>query len=256
MSPQTRPRCSRASPHRQRQADLARLRPDHRGGVREPRAQGPVTQEAEPQLAPGGFFASNTSTLPITGLATGQRAAGEVHRHPLLQPGGQDEAGGDHPRQADRRRDRGARLRLRAGAGQDAHRGQRLARLLHQPHLRHLRDGRRGHAGRRHSGAGDRKRRVQAGMPVGPLAVLDETALSLSVHVLDQTRADFRPKASSTCHAGRAAGRTHGQGAQPPGRAAGGGFYDYPGKGPEEAPVARAENAVREAGRWPGTCRT
>jgi 3-hydroxyacyl-CoA dehydrogenase/enoyl-CoA hydratase/3-hydroxybutyryl-CoA epimerase len=29
-----------------------------------------VTQEAEPMLAPGGFFASNTSTLPISGLAT------------------------------------------------------------------------------------------------------------------------------------------------------------------------------------------
>ena len=28
-------------------------------------------------------------------------------------------------------------------------------------------------------------------MPVGQLAVFDETALSLSVHVLDQTRADF-----------------------------------------------------------------
>jgi 3-hydroxyacyl-CoA dehydrogenase/enoyl-CoA hydratase/3-hydroxybutyryl-CoA epimerase len=28
-----------------------------------------VTQEAEPMLAPGGFFASNTSTLPISGLA-------------------------------------------------------------------------------------------------------------------------------------------------------------------------------------------
>ena len=28
---------------------------------------------------------------------------------------------------------------------------------------------------------------MQAGMPVGPLAVLDETALSLSVHVLEQT---------------------------------------------------------------------
>ena len=28
-------------------------------------------------------------------------------------------------------------------------------------------------------------------MPVGPLAVLDETSLALSVHVLDQTRADL-----------------------------------------------------------------
>src|SRR5690606_41857367 len=32
-----------------------------------------VTREAEPQLAPGGFFASNTSTLPISGLAQADR---------------------------------------------------------------------------------------------------------------------------------------------------------------------------------------
>ena len=34
-----------------------------------------VTQEAEPMLAPGGFFASNTSTLPISGLAKASVAA-------------------------------------------------------------------------------------------------------------------------------------------------------------------------------------
>jgi len=39
---------------------------------------------------------------------------------------------------------------------------------------------------------------MQAGMPVGPLAVLDETALTLSVHVLDQTRADERRRAAAT----------------------------------------------------------
>ncbi len=33
-----------------------------------------VTREAEPMLAPGGFFASNTSTLPITGLAKASAA--------------------------------------------------------------------------------------------------------------------------------------------------------------------------------------
>jgi 3-hydroxyacyl-CoA dehydrogenase/enoyl-CoA hydratase/3-hydroxybutyryl-CoA epimerase len=32
---------------------------------------------------------------------------------------------------------------------------------------------------------------MQVGMPVGPLAVIDETSLSLSVHVMEQTRADF-----------------------------------------------------------------
>src|SRR5690606_24409867 len=34
-----------------------------------------VTQEAEPTLAEGGFFASNTSTLPISGLAQASRDA-------------------------------------------------------------------------------------------------------------------------------------------------------------------------------------
>jgi 3-hydroxyacyl-CoA dehydrogenase/enoyl-CoA hydratase/3-hydroxybutyryl-CoA epimerase len=70
---------------------------------------------------------------------------------------------------------------------------------------------------------------IQAGMPVGPLAVLDETSLGLSVHVMEQTRADFA-----------AVGKTHTPTAgerlvelmvkehKRPGRAAGGGFYDYP----------------------------
>jgi 3-hydroxyacyl-CoA dehydrogenase / enoyl-CoA hydratase / 3-hydroxybutyryl-CoA epimerase len=70
---------------------------------------------------------------------------------------------------------------------------------------------------------------MQAGMPVGPLAVLDETALSLSVHVLDQTRADFAAE-------GRIYEATPGEllvermvkELGRPGRAGGGGFYDYP----------------------------
>ncbi|MDO5626205.1 MAG: 3-hydroxyacyl-CoA dehydrogenase family protein, partial [Pseudomonadota bacterium] len=74
---------------------------------------------------------------------------------------------------------------------------------------------------------------VQAGMPVGPLAVQDEVALTLSVHVLDQTRADFAAE-------GRAYEATPGEllvermvkELRREGRAAaaqgGGGFYDYP----------------------------
>ena len=34
-------------------------------------------------------------------------------------------------------------------------------------------------------------------MPVGPLAVIDETSLSLSVHVMDQTRADLAAEGRS-----------------------------------------------------------
>jgi 3-hydroxyacyl-CoA dehydrogenase/enoyl-CoA hydratase/3-hydroxybutyryl-CoA epimerase len=70
---------------------------------------------------------------------------------------------------------------------------------------------------------------MQAGMPVGPLAVLDETALSLSVHVLEQTRIDFQkegkqyvatPGETLVEHMVKQHHRS--------GRAAGGGFYDYP----------------------------
>ena len=71
-----------------------------------------------------------------------------------------------------------------------------------------------------------------AGMPVGPLAVIDETSLSLSVHVMEQTAADLKAE-------GRAAVAPPGQDVivrmvrefKRPGRAGGAGFYDYaPGK--------------------------
>jgi len=73
---------------------------------------------------------------------------------------------------------------------------------------------------------------IQAGMPVGPLAVLDETSLGLSVHVMDQTRADFAAE-GKTHHAGTGERlvelmvKEH----KRIGRAAGGGFYDYPESG-------------------------
>jgi 3-hydroxyacyl-CoA dehydrogenase/enoyl-CoA hydratase/3-hydroxybutyryl-CoA epimerase len=75
---------------------------------------------------------------------------------------------------------------------------------------------------------------LAAGMPVGPLAVLDETSLALSVHVLEQTRADA--KAERRAHVATAAEllvermvKEFGR----PGRAGGGGFYDYPAGAPK-----------------------
>jgi len=70
---------------------------------------------------------------------------------------------------------------------------------------------------------------IQCGMPVGPLAVLDETALSLSLRVMEQTMADFAAEGKTyvlTPGEQLVADmvRQHGR----PGRAGGGGFYDYP----------------------------
>ncbi|MEP6823935.1 MAG: 3-hydroxyacyl-CoA dehydrogenase family protein, partial [Ramlibacter sp.] len=70
---------------------------------------------------------------------------------------------------------------------------------------------------------------IQAGMPVGPLAVLDETALSLSVHVLDQTRVDVRAEGGTyLATPGELIVERMVKEFDRNGRAAGAGFYDYP----------------------------
>ena len=70
---------------------------------------------------------------------------------------------------------------------------------------------------------------LQAGMPVGPLAVLDETALSLSVHVLDQRRADYRAEGSTyIASPGELLVERMVKEFDRNGRAAGAGFYEYP----------------------------
>ena len=90
---------------------------------------------------------------------------------------------------------------------------------------------------------------LAVGMPVGPLAVLDETSLSLSVHVMDQTRADLAAEGRSHAPSrGRAAGRAHGQGAGAPGPRRRRRLLRL-SAGRAEAPLAGAEDAVREAGR-------
>ena len=70
---------------------------------------------------------------------------------------------------------------------------------------------------------------VQAGMPVGPLAVLDETALTLSLHVMDQTRKDFEAEGKTyVATPGELVVEKMVKQHHRPGRAGGAGFYDYP----------------------------
>ena len=193
-----------------------------------------VTHEAEGMLAADGVFASNTSTLPITGLAqasvrpdkfVGLHFFSPVDKMPLVEiikgKLTDDEtlaraydyvlAIGKTPIVVNDSRgfftSRVFGTYVMEGAAM-------LAEGMPAPLIEHA--------------------AVMAGMPVGPLEVLDATALSLSVHVLDQTRADFAQE-------GRTYQATSGEllvermvkEFDRQGRAAGGGYYDYPSEGPK-----------------------
>jgi 3-hydroxyacyl-CoA dehydrogenase/enoyl-CoA hydratase/3-hydroxybutyryl-CoA epimerase len=193
-----------------------------------------VTQEAEPMLAADGVFATNTSTLPISGLAqasvkpekfVGLHFFSPVDKMKLVEiikgKLTNDEtlaraydyvnAIGKVPIVVNDSRgfftSRVFGTYVMEGAAM-------LAEGVPAPLIEHA--------------------AVMAGMPVGPLEVLDATALSLSVHVLDQTRNDFTAE-------GRSYQASTGEllvermvkefGRQ--GRAAGAGYYDYPVHGPK-----------------------
>jgi 3-hydroxyacyl-CoA dehydrogenase / enoyl-CoA hydratase / 3-hydroxybutyryl-CoA epimerase len=200
-----------------------------------------VTKEAEPQLAPGGIFASNTSTLPISGLAEASARPEKFIGIHFFSPV-----------------DKMKLVEIIRGRKTD---DETVARAFDYvqaigkiPIV--VNDARGFYTSRTFGtfvmegaamlGEGIpapviENAGIQAGMPVGPLAVLDETALSLSVHVLEQTRADYA-----------AEGKTYAAGPgellvermvkefQRAGRAAGGGFYDYP-----------AEKGAKKS-LWPG----
>ncbi len=188
-----------------------------------------VTQEAEPMLADGGFFASNTSTLPISGLAMASAKPQKFVGIHFFSPV-----------------DKMKLVEIIRGQATD---DESVARAFDYVQalgkIPIVVNDSRGFFTSRVFGtfvmegaamlaegipaAVVENAGIQAGMPVGPLAVLDETALSLSVHVMDQTRADFAAE-------GRTYEATPGEllvermvkELKRPGRAAGAGFYDYP----------------------------
>ena len=73
---------------------------------------------------------------------------------------------------------------------------------------------------------------LQAGMPVGPLALHDEVSMSLSLHVMDQTKKDFEAEGKAYVgHPGEALIVKMVRELDRPGKKAGKGFYDYPAAG-------------------------
>jgi 3-hydroxyacyl-CoA dehydrogenase / enoyl-CoA hydratase / 3-hydroxybutyryl-CoA epimerase len=188
-----------------------------------------VTQEAEGQLAPGGFFASNTSTLPITGLAAASARPEKFIGIHFFSPV-----------------DKMKLVEIIRGKLTDDETVARafdyVQALGKVPIVVNDSRGfftsrvfgtfvREGVAmlGEGIPAAAIENAAVQAGMPVGPLAVIDETSMSLSVHVMEQTRADFAAEGRPyVVQPGEALIEHMVKELERPGRAGGGGFYDYP----------------------------
>lgn len=191
-----------------------------------------VTKEAEPMLAEGGFFASNTSTLPISGLAQASRDAKKFVGIHFFSPvdkmklveiiRGQDTDDETIARAYDYVQALG-KLPIVVNDSRGFYTSRTFGTFVME--------------GAAMLGEGIpapviENAAMQAGMPVGPLAVLDETALSLSVHVLEQTRIDFQKEGQQyVATPGETLVEQMVKQHKRPGRAAGGGFYDYPKDG-------------------------
>ena len=194
-----------------------------------------VTQEAEAVMSAGGVFASNTSTLPISGLArastrpskfVGLHFFSPVDKMRLVEiiKGEQTDdetlaraydyvlAIGKTPIVVNDARgfftSRVFGTYVMEGAAM-------LGEGIPAPLIEHA--------------------ALAAGMPVGPLAVMDETSLSLSVHVIEQTRADFAAEGKTyVTTAGEQVVERMVHEFKRSGRATGAGFYDYPDSGPKQ----------------------
>jgi len=188
-----------------------------------------VTREAEPMLAEVGFFASNTSTLPISSLAqasvnpakfVGIHFFSPVDKMKLVEIIRGKETDDETVARAYDYVQALGKLPIVVNDSRGFYTSRTFGTFVME--------------GAAMLGEGIpapviENASMQAGMPVGPLAVLDETALSLSVHVLDQTRDDFRAEGKTyEATPGELLVERMVKELKRAGRAAGGGFYDYP----------------------------
>jgi 3-hydroxyacyl-CoA dehydrogenase / enoyl-CoA hydratase / 3-hydroxybutyryl-CoA epimerase len=188
-----------------------------------------VTRKAEAQLAKTAVFASNTSTLPITGLAEaserpknfiGLHFFSPVDKMPLVEiiVGKKTSKetlarGFDYVQQ----------IKKTPIVVNDS-RGFYTSRCFATYPMEGMTLLAEGQHPRSIEMAG-----LQAGMPVGPLAVQDEVSLSLSMHVLEQTRKDYAAEGKTVAeHPGVAVVEKMCRQLDRPGKKAGKGFYDYP----------------------------
>ncbi|MFN8277644.1 MAG: 3-hydroxyacyl-CoA dehydrogenase NAD-binding domain-containing protein [Chitinophagales bacterium] len=187
-----------------------------------------VTAEAEAQMNADGVFASNTSTLPITGLAEkslrpeqfiGLHFFSPADRMPLVEIIVGKKTS-DHT--LARAFDFVKQIKKTPIVVNDS-RGFYTSRVFATYVLEGISLLSEGNHPRAIESAG-----LQAGMPVGPLALTDEVSLSLIAHIRKQTIEDLKAEGKAIPESSAypvidkmiEAGRE--------GKAKGGGFYDYP----------------------------
>ncbi|MDN5557166.1 MAG: 3-hydroxyacyl-CoA dehydrogenase NAD-binding domain-containing protein [Acinetobacter sp.] len=188
-----------------------------------------VTQEAEAFLVEGGVMASNTSTLPITGLANASKDQANFIGLHFFSPV-------DKMQLVEIIKGKNTSAETLAKAYDyvqqigkipivvNDSRGFFTSRVFGtfvQEGLRLLHEG--VHPARIEMAA------LKAGMPVGPLAIQDEVALTLSEHVANETRKALQAEGkdlprSGADHVIQTMIHTFDR----KGKAAGAGFYDYP----------------------------
>ncbi|APW43026.1 3-hydroxyacyl-CoA dehydrogenase NAD-binding domain-containing protein [Rhodoferax saidenbachensis] len=188
-----------------------------------------VTQETEPLLAPGGFFASNTSTLPITGLAKASRDAKKFIGIHFFSPVDKMQLveiikGKETDDETVARAYDYVQALGKFPIVVNDSRGFFTSRVFGTFVMEGA-----AMLGEGIPAAAIENAGIQCGMPVGPLAVLDETALTLSLHVMDQTKKDFEAEGKTyTATPGELVVEKMVKQHSRPGRAGGAGFYEYP----------------------------
>ncbi len=188
-----------------------------------------VTQEAEQYLAEDGIFASNTSTLPITGLATASKDAknfiglhffSPVDKMHLVEIIKGKETSAETLAKAYDFVQQIAKTPIVVNDSRGFFTSRVFGTFI-QEGMRLLAEG--VHPARIEMAA------LKAGMPVGPLAIQDEVSLTLTEHVASETRKALQAKGKDlpktpvdeVIH-------TMIHELNRKGKAAGAGFYEYP----------------------------
>ncbi len=191
-----------------------------------------VTRKAEKAIAADAVYASNTSTLPITGLAQasvrpkhyiGLHFFSPVDKMPLVEIIVGKETS---PETLARGFDYVQQIKKTPIVVNDS-RGFFTSRVFStyvMEGIALLAEGQNPHAIEM---AG-----LAAGMPVGPLALNDEVSLSLSLHIMEQTRKDFKAEGREYLpHPAAKVIKKMVKALDRPGKKAGKGFYEYPPNG-------------------------